>query len=266
MVTNIIQANHLRTAHYVEPYAGGAGLALSLLFKNVIPHIHLNDLDISIWSFWHSILNNTDEFIELINSTEVTIDEWHLQKEIQDKKEASDNLTLGFSTFFLNRTNRSGIIQKAGVIGGLRQQSQYPLDCRFNKEDLICKIRKIATLSHKIHIYNMDAVDFIRHIETNLERSFYCIDPPYFVKGQSLYTNFYEPSDHSELAEVIKLINGKWILTYDNAAHIKRLYEGYRKFIFSLNYSAADKKKGTELLVASSGLRIPKSAKLEIAT
>jgi len=263
MVTNIIRANNLKTAHYVEPYAGGAGLALSLLFKNVVPHIHLNDLDISVWSFWHSIINNTDDFIDLIECTDVTIEEWHVQKEIQERKKEVDCLTLGFSTFFLNRTNRSGIIQKAGVIGGLAQQSQYPLNCRFNKESLIKKIRKIAVNGDRIHVYNMDAIEFIHRIEASVERSFYCIDPPYFVKGQSLYTNFYEPSDHSELAEVIQKISGKWMLTYDNADPIKKLYCDNRQFTFSLNYSAADKRKGTELLVVSPTLRIPKMLNVE---
>ncbi|MEW2639883.1 DNA adenine methylase, partial [Vibrio cholerae] len=60
MVSDIIGANNLRSAHYVEPYAGGAGLALSLLFNKVVPHIHLNDLDLSIWAFWYSILNHTE--------------------------------------------------------------------------------------------------------------------------------------------------------------------------------------------------------------
>ncbi|MBS4642173.1 DNA adenine methylase [Aeromonas media] len=266
MVTSIIQANNLRTAHYVEPYAGGAGLALSLLFNNVISHIHLNDLDISIWSFWHSIINHTEEFIELINTTNVTIDEWHIQKDIQDKKESVDSLTLGFSSFFLNRTNRSGIIQKAGVIGGLEQKSKYTLDCRFNKSNLIEKIRKISSYSEFIHIYNMDAIDFIYNIEARGDRTFYCIDPPYFVKGQSLYTNFYEPNNHQDLAGVIGRIQGKWMLTYDYAEEIKQLYSNYRKFYFSLNYSAAEKKKGTELLVVSPRLRIPNSLNIQRAT
>lgn len=266
MVTNIIQANNLRTAHYIEPYAGGAGLALSLLLKKTVPHIHLNDLDISIWSFWNSILYDTESFIELIKSTEITIDEWHVQKEIQDRKKDADTLALGFSTFFLNRTNRSGIIQKAGVIGGMEQKSKYILSCRFNKENLIAKIRKIAFLSDKINIYNMDAIDFINKVEGDLERGFYCIDPPYFAKGQSLYTNFYEPEDHQKLADTVTKIKSKWMLTYDYNEEIKLLYKNNRKFSFSLNYSAAEKKKGTELLVVSPNLRVPKILNIKGAT
>ena len=265
MVETIINSNNLRTTHYAEPYAGGAGLALSLLFKGVVPHIHLNDFDRSIWAFWHSILNRTEEFIQLIEKTNVTIEEWHHQRTIQKNKEHVDTLTLGFSSFFLNRTNRSGIIEKAGVIGGLEQKSKYPLNCRFNKAGLITKIRKITSYRENIHIYHLDALDFIEQVQAQDHRTFFCIDPPYFLKGQSLYTNFYDAADHAELANKISEIDGKWMLTYDYADYIKGLYSSFRQFSFYLNYSAANKRKGMELLVVSKDLKLDSSLNLEKA-
>ncbi|EGR4327475.1 DNA adenine methylase [Vibrio cholerae] len=265
MVETIINNNGLKNGHYAEPYAGGAGLALSLLFKGVVSHIHLNDFDRSVWAFWRSILHETESFITLIENTNITIEEWHHQKAIQTKKLSVDTLTLGFSSFFLNRTNRSGIIDKAGVIGGLKQNSKYPLDCRFNKDNLIKKIRKIASYKDNIHLYNLDALDFINEIEKLDENVFYFIDPPYFVKGQSLYTNFYDSNDHIDLCTKIREINSKWILTYDYAEFIRKLYSNYRQFSFSLNYSAAEKKKGTELLVVSKGLRVSTKLNLDKA-
>ncbi|MDQ2190605.1 MULTISPECIES: DNA adenine methylase [unclassified Vibrio] len=265
MVETILCSNGLKKAHYAEPYAGGAGLALSLLYKGAVSHIHLNDYDRSVWAVWYSILNHTEDFVELINSTEITIEEWHHQRSVQENKNKTDPLTLGFSSFFLNRTNRSGIIEKAGVIGGLQQKSKYPLSCRFNKNNLIEKIRKIASFKENIHLYNLDALDFIDEIEALDEKIFYFIDPPYFVKGQSLYTNFYEPSDHKDLADRIRSINGKWILTYDYSDFIRSLYSDFRQFRFSLNYSAAEKRKGTELLVVNKGLKLIKKLELEKA-
>lgn len=256
MVERIIKDNGLRGAHYSEPYAGGAGLALSLLLKGVVSDIHINDYDRSVWAFWYAILNHTDEFIELIKTTDITIEEWHRQKEVQADKKYQDPLILGFSSFFLNRTNRSGIIEKAGVIGGLEQKSKYSLDCRFNKLGLLEKIRTIALHKDRINLYNKDALDFITEVDEIEEKVFFCIDPPYFVKGQSLYTNFYEPSDHVELCDAIKQIKSKWMLTYDYSPYIRQLYRDFRQYSFSLNYSAANKRKGTELMVASKGLRL----------
>ncbi len=258
MVSKIIEFNKLTGGHYAEPYAGGAGLALSLLFKGKVHEIHLNDLDKAIWSFWYSILHSTSDFIDKINETEITIDEWKKQREIQLNPTHYSEFELGFSSFFLNRTNRSGVILKAGVIGGMKQQGEYKLGCRFNKDSLIKKIKRISKYKHRIHLYNLDAIDFIKYIDTSFEDGvFLCIDPPYYNKGSTLYTNFYEPEDHLELSKVILSVGKPWMLTYDNAIEISCLYKGRRQFNFYLNYSAATKRVGTELLVVSKGLRVP---------
>jgi DNA adenine methylase len=258
MVAEIIDHNNLRDYDYCEPYAGGGGLALSLLFSDKVSSIYLNDLDRSVWCVWDAILNNTDEFIEKIISTAVTIDEWYIQREIQQNKSSASNFDLAFSTFFLNRTNRSGIILKAGVIGGFSQSGKYKLDCRFNKQGLIKKIIRIKDYSSRINISNSDAVDFMQRVSTESHlKPFFCIDPPYFTKGASLYTDFYEASDHQQLSSVISDLKDPWFLTYDNHSRIRELYKQFRNFTFSLNYSAAEKKKGTELFIPSDNLEIP---------
>lgn len=263
MVSKIIQANNLEKGHYAEPYAGGCGLALSLMFKGYVHEIHLNDLDRSISSFWDAIINQTDRFIDKIIETPVTMDEWYKQRTIQESKELVDSFDLGFSTFFLNRTNRSGIILKAGVIGGFKQAGEYKLDCRFNKEGLVSKIKRIEKYKHRIHLYNLDAIDFINQTHKELPiNSFYCIDPPYYVKGSTLYTSFYQPEDHQVLSKVILELNRPWILTYDNSPEIQKLYRRNRQYRFNLNYTAAHKRIGTELLVVSKKLKIPDTLNL----
>lgn len=258
MISSIIKATFTTPCRYYEPYAGGGGLALALLFSGDVQEIHLNDLDKSIWSLWDAILNNTDSFTKLIHETPITIDEWHIQKEIQNNRHKYNNLQIAFSTFFLNRTNRSGIILKAGVIGGLSQSNEkYPLSCRFNKSDLIGKINKIASHKDKIKLYNMDAVSFLNELDTvNTNDNCFFIDPPYFEKGASLYTNFYEKGDHAKIAESIKSLKSKWMLTYDNAPEIRELYIDEFCYEFQLNYSLANKGKGTELFMHR-GMVIP---------
>ncbi|MGO2331293.1 MAG: DNA adenine methylase [Pseudoalteromonas nigrifaciens] len=173
--------------------------------------------------------------MEKIQQTEVTIDEWYLQREIQRNKDQAPDFDLAFSSFFLNRTNRSGVILKAGVIGGYAQSGKYKLDCRFNKTALIEKIRRIEKYKHRIHLYNHDAIEFIRLTNANLTgNTVYCIDPPYFVKGSTLYTNFYEPKDHQYIADVLNDLNRPWLLTYDNSPDIQKLYNGRRQHRFIL--------------------------------
>lgn len=257
MVSTIIKDNQLERGHYCEPYAGGCGLALSLLFKGYVHELHLNDVDRSIWAFWNAVLHQTDALIEKILLTEVTVEEWYKQREVQLNKERFSDFDLAFSSFFLNRTNRSGIILKAGMIGGLKQDGTYKIDCRYNKKTLVDKIKRIEKYKHRIHLYNLDALQFLDQTKSILPKnSLYCIDPPYFEKGQTLYTNAYEKKDHEEISRKILKLNRPWILTYDNAEEIRILYSKSKQYTFNLNYSAAEKRVGTELLIISKGLKI----------
>lgn len=263
LVSEFIKVNKLQRRHYAEPYAGGCGLALALLYHGFVSDIHINDIDRGIWAFWDAVLNHTERLEEKINTTTINMDEWYKQKEVIQNPKIYDDFGVGFATFFLNRTNRSGIIKNAGVIGGKNQEGNYKLDCRFNKTDLIKRIRRVAKYKSRIHLTHQDAIHFIQKAENCLpEETFFCIDPPYFNKGSSLYTNFYEKNDHAQIADAILELNRPWILTYDNDDEIKKLYKTRRQFEINLNYSANVKRVGTELMITSKRLYIPKPFKV----
>jgi N6 adenine-specific DNA methyltransferase len=254
-VKELIKVNQCKT--YIEPYAGGAGVALKLLFNNDVQKIMINDFDKAIYSFWYSVLNYTDELVKKIEETPITMDEWYIQKNIYENKSDSKSiLELGFATLFLNRTNRSGIL-KAGVIGGKSQQGKYKLDCRFNKVELIRKIKKIASFKARIKLYNLDAEVFIRRNISKTKDSFTFFDPPYYKKGPGLYTNFYSHENHLSLSETIKnsMKDKKWILTYDFSEEIFRMYQDYPNKLYYLNYSVARPGKGIEYIFYSNCLK-----------
>lgn len=257
LLVNILRENKLLLSDYAEPYAGGCGLALSLLYGGHVSDIHINDIDPGIWSFWHSVLNLNSAFIDKIKTTDVSMDEWYNQKDILRENDSSDPLRLGFATFFLNRTNRSGIIKNAGAIGGYQQNGNYKIDCRFNRDDLSRRISRIHKYKSRIHLSNLDAIDFLQQKDAFDESTFFCIDPPYFNKGSSLYTSFYNADDHGDVAKAISEINFPWIITYDKTDHIRVLYKQFRHYLFDINYSVQTKRVGTELLIASKGLRVP---------
>ena len=247
-VAELVRQNNCNT--YIEPFCGGAAVALELLFNSVVTDIIINDYDYTIFCFWDSILNRTEDFVKLILDTEVNLDEWHRQKTIRENVDAHTPLEIGFSTFFLNRTNRSGIIDKAGPIGGLTQQGDYSIDCRFNKTRLISQINKIAEHKNHIKVYNLEALDFIEEVILKKRKSFTFFDPPYYGKGPGLYTNFYSHGDHVNLANAIqqKLKNRKWIVTYDNVNAIKAMYAKARGVEFELQYTLQTKRSGSEVL------------------
>ena len=246
--------------HYVEPYCGGSAVALFLLLEGFVKKISINDKDRSIYAFWHSVLNQTNQLCELIQNAELTVEEWRKQKEVQSNKKNADILELGFSTFFLNRTNRSGII-KAGVIGGVNQDGNYLMDCRFNKKNLIDRIRNIATKKKKIKLYNLDAIKLITKIQRNKqkENTVFYFDPPYYLKASSLYMNHYESSNHKKVSDKIKSIeNIKWIISYDNVPEIKELYSNCQKKEFSFKHTAYKSRIGKEVLFFSNNISQPK--------
>ena len=214
-VKTLIEGNYKTVPTYAEPFAGGAGLALKLLMTGVVKEIHLNDLDYGLFSFWYSALNETEKLIKLINDTEVTVEEWKNQKEIYNDPSNNDRLTKGFSTFYLNRCNRSGIMN-AGVIGGLKQEGKYKIYDRFNKVNLIKIIESISLFKDKIHLYNLDYEEFLLELDSKNENCFIFLDPPYVVKGHQLYGHHFDMGEHEKLFNVVKGLNNLWLLTYDD--------------------------------------------------
>jgi len=262
----IFKRNDLLEGYYIEPYAGGASIALSLLFSGYASKIIINDFDKSIFSFWHSVINETDELCKLINDSPINVDVWRQQKEIQKQKEEASLLQLGFSTFFLNRTNRSGIIT-AGVIGGNDQLGNYKIDARFNKKDLISRIQQIGKRADSILLYNLDAIELIRNISSELpEKTLIYFDPPYYIKGKQLYANHYKHEDHLLVSQMINgIFEHKWLVSYDNEKEIRNLYKKNKKFTYSLNYSAVNSTSGSEVIIYHKDLIIPRVGRPSLA-
>ncbi|HBI1968718.1 TPA: DNA adenine methylase [Enterococcus faecalis] len=259
-VRNLLITNNIVEGTYIEPFAGGAGVAIQLLLDGDVNSIVINDYDKSIYSIWYSILNNTEKFISLIFNTPITIDEWYKQKAVYLRnKNRQNSLEGAFATFFLNRTNVSGIIS-GGPIGGMNQTGKYKIDCRFNKVDLIRKIRLIADRRENITLYRKDALELIDIINENYDTDSTLIffDPPYYVQGKNLYLSFYSNNSHKKLFEKIGILNDfYWITTYDYAPQISEIYHNAdQKYEYELSYSVNKKRKAKEFMFASEKIQI----------
>lgn len=250
---DLILAGGWQNSTYAEPYAGGAGAALTLLIEGTVSKIAINDLDPCIYSFWHSVTERPRNFIELLQNCALTLDEWKTQREIYRTKDESDRLALGFATFYLNRTNRSGVLN-AGVIGGQAQGGKYRLDARFNKADLARKVQAIGERATDISVSMEDGTSFIARMLRE-EKVFIYADPPYFDKGSLLYMNSFDTSQHEELANLLNKNPGAdWLLTYDDAQEIRALYRGRYQGTFELPYSAHKAESAQERMIMSSSV------------
>lgn len=254
----VLLDNDLLDCRYVEPYAGGASVALSLLFERYASHVHINDLNRSIYAFWKTVLEEPDELCRRILDTRVDIEEWQRQHAIQHEAEI-DNLDLAFSTFFLNRTSRSGIIG-GGVIGGREQQGHWKIDARYNVNALVRRIQKIARHRSRITVTGRDTARYIRSELRNIPDAFVYFDPPYYIKGQGLYENYYEHEDHAEVAQLVLDLDVPWIVSYDATPEIDKMYDGATRVSYDLHYSAADRSRGSEVMFFSRSLRVPEGA------
>lgn len=257
-IKRLFEVNDLCDGIYIEPYAGGASVALTLLFSEYASKIKINDIDRSIYAFWYSVLNETEKLCRMISDTPVNMEMWQTQREVQARKKDAELLELGFSTFFLNRTNRSGILS-GGVIGGKKQEGNFKIDARYNKVDLIERIENVAEYADRIELTNMDAVELIKSMKRPKAKSFCYLDPPYYVKGRDLYLNYYNDDDHRDIARAIKKYKGNWIISYDAVVFIMELYGEYRQREYYLSYSAGNPAKGKEIMVFSEGLVVPDS-------
>ncbi len=249
---------------YIEPFAGGAGIALELLDKGIVNEIVINDYDKGIYSFWKAILTETDRFIQDIRYTPLTMAEWNRQRNITINMNNRYSYELGFATFYMNRTNRSGII-KGGVIGGAAQSGKWKMDARFNREELIKRIERIVSKKTQIHLYNKDIESFIAHyIPRYQNNSLTYFDPPYYNKGEELYLNFFRDNDHKRIEKIIQTkVQSDWIITYDDSPHIAKIYSGYEIKRFDLNYSAGKKRKASEIIVFKNIKMVPTDMELQ---
>ncbi|MBH1736293.1 DNA adenine methylase [Stenotrophomonas maltophilia] len=254
----LVAQNNLYDYTYVEPFCGGAGIAIELLRASLVDGIHLNDFDRAVYAFWHQAVYNTAVLCDRIEQTPVNMDSWQEAKEIYASSSVSPIADLGFATFFLNRTNRSGIL-KAGAIGGKRQEGEWKLDARFNKSDLIDRIERIGRLSSRISVTNLDACDLVTGISrSDTSRLLVYLDPPYVQKGPGLYLNAYEASDHRRLSKLVKKLPCKWVVSYDDDPLVRELYDDCVGQDLSLHYSAqAHSRIGRERIYFSEGLLPP---------
>ena len=257
-IVRLFEENNLKDIQYVEPFGGGASLALTFLFEEYASVIHINDLSRPVYSFWNSVLNRTQELCERIEETPINMEVWEQQRQVYDNRNSADLLDLGFATLFLNRTNRSGIIS-GGPIGGKRQGSAWTLNCRFNKQELVQRIERISRYRGRIRLHNRDALELTTNLLPTLgPDAFIFYDPPYIERGKDLYLNEYTWEDHQALADKVNQTENPWVVTYDYHAAVQGgLYPHAQRLAYDLAYTTQDKYYGKEVMFLSRRMKLP---------
>ena len=266
-IAEVISSNGLTDGHYLEPYAGGAGVALILLFDGHVSQVHINDADPAVAVFWRAATTQASSLINRVADEPVTLEAWHHWRSVMLGETQASELERGFATLFMNRTNRSGIL-KGGVIGGKNQAGFYKLDARFMRDQICTRLQRIGAHSSAIHVYEEDARALLIRAHRFLPRnSLVYLDPPYYVKGSGLYRNFYKQDDHERIAKLLGGANFRrpWIVSYDNVTEIRSMYEYARSFTYDLNYTAQRRYMGGEVMFFSDRLMLPQQISDRVA-
>ncbi|MEZ5535400.1 MAG: DNA adenine methylase [Thiolinea sp.] len=262
-IERIINNNGLRSSLFVEPFAGGAGVSLYLLYTNKVESIGLADLDPLLSSFWKVVFSDVNNLLGKIEDTAITIDEWNYQKNnmfssIEDK---------AFQCLFLNRTSFSGILEKkAGPIGGRNQNSKYPIDCRFNKKAIIETILYLnkAYSDRVLFVWNKSWKYTLNRLSNEIQtkglngnKLLLYFDPPFIRQGESLYRCYFKKNHHIELRDALAECELPWILSYDDCEESRDLYRTIGHGSLDVLYcSSKTSKKGntkakSELIVSN---------------
>ena len=262
MLGQIIELNSMQDSVYAEPYAGGAGAALRLLFGEYVSKILVNDLDYCIFCFWRSILGRTGQFLDLIENTPVTLDEWGNQRQIYLHPNRHSQLKVGFATFFLNRCTGQVFLWTVDQLVVSNKPGNGRSMPAYYRKTMTDRIEKIARYRDRIEISNLDAIEFLDTViypECDKNSVFVYLDPPYYEKGTKLYLNAYEHDDHAKVAEYLQVWEHpfQWVLSYDDAPQIRRLYNECRKHQFGLTHTAYERRTGKELLIRREDLAVP---------
>ena len=257
LLWKIRRLNGLGDRSMAEPFAGGAGASLALLYLEETHKILLNDADPAIHDFWWTLVYRPKLFFSLLATTRVDIHEWYRQRHIYRSGRRVSRVRRGFSAFYLNRCNRSGIIMNGGPIGGVEQNGKWKLDARFNVTNLQRRCAKVVEYRDRIHVSCFDGIKFISSVDS--KSTFLFIDPPYFDKGRMLYLNALNVDYHEALAALLKSMpDAAWVLTYDDCPEIRGMYDGWATIRpFALRYAAAERRNGREILIVPQWMHLP---------
>jgi DNA adenine methylase len=254
--SRLIEINDLRNCEYIEPYAGGGSLALTLLRSGLVSHIHLNDLAPPIYWVWWAMLEHGNRLINFVGDVPLTLTTWREQRETYSRGPSEDPFTFACAVFYLNRTNHSGILN-GGVIGGQSQSGSWLIDARFNRSDLISRIQYVSDNKDRISLHNRDAVEFLHDFPFHKNMLTY-LDPPYVNAGKALYLNSYAPDDHRKVWQAVAASSYNWVVSYDDVPFVREIYKGYRSRQLVLLHTAREARRGREVLYFSPELKIPR--------
>jgi DNA adenine methylase len=214
-----------------DVFVGGGSVLCHVAKRYRNLALYVNDADKWISSFWSCLTDRVqlDALIDRLKERP-TVELFQKLREV----EPADVVGQAYHAVFFNRTTFSGILE-SGPIGGYKNQATatWKIDCRYNFKLLQKDLEEMYSLFQgRLTVANEDFSTYLARIG---DVPCY-LDPPYFEKGHELYRKFMQTPEHEALAEFLR-DKHHWVLSYDSAEEIEKLYRDFFKLDLSTRYS-----------------------------
>lgn len=240
---------------YREPFLGGGSIFIFLKQKFPNKNFWVNDLYLQLYKFWEMCKQDVDSVILKINEwRELFINGKELHKYLTTNISSFNDIETAAAFFIFNRITFSGTTESGGY-------SQQAYTGRFTQSS-IDRLIQFSKVIKNTKITNSDYSELITENGTDV---FLFLDPPYFSATKSaLYGkngNLHKNFDHYRFAETIRNCNHKWLITYDDCSHIRKLFSFANIVPFDLTYGMrnitdSSNQNGKELLISNFPIKL----------
>lgn len=239
---------------YCEPFYGSGAIGWHVMnsLRAGVTDILINDIDPGMAAIWKMVLDAPQELTDKILSYTPTVDDFYRFKK-RDGDRHIDPAQLAFEKIVIHQSSRSGIGCMAGVQGGINQNSEYPIDCRWKPERMAEKIWNYHHLMKSMKSVSITCRDFEGPLERLEDGDFAYLDPPYYVQGGSLYKHSMSHEDHVRLRDVLRDATYTWVLSYDKCDEVISMYSSWARIeTFRMMATVGPvRRKNDELLITN---------------
>ena len=235
-----------RPRTFIEPFAGGGAIALTVAMENLAERVVMSEIDPSVAAVWKVIIHG--DYPALV----AKIMRFQISREtvIEALSEAPKGLVnRAFQTIVRNRVQRGGILAPGASLVK-RGENGKGVGSRWYPLTLARRIAAIAEVRNRIVFRQADGMEIIAgHVDD--PSAAYFVDPPYTAGGKRAGTRLYTFSrlDHAKLFELLAQARGPAMITYDDAAEPRVLARQHGFAVEKVRMSNAHHSTMTELVI-----------------
>ena len=245
-IRNWLKSIEYHPRNFIEPFAGGAIIGLTVAFEGLAEHVTLVEIDSQVAAVWQTILSGEGPWLAKrildFELSEERVSEV-LEMEVKTCKERA------FQTIVKNRVNRGGIL--ANGAGRIKSgENGKGLKSRWYPETLGRRILEIDKIRERITFIEGDGLETVSQSSSYRDIAYF-FDPPYSAAGKRAGKRLYSHSDldHEKLFSLSSELSGSFLMTYDISEEVVALANQYGFCIKKIPMKNTHHNKLTELLI-----------------